>query len=47
MKDNVNVVQKNFKTHKEYTKNLAKFKFNLCPNGNGVDTHRIWGIFYG
>jgi len=31
--------------HKEYTKNLAKFKFNLCPNGNGVDTHRIWESF--
>jgi len=45
LKDNINVVQKNFKNHKEYTKNLAKFKFNLCPNGNGVDTHRIWESF--
>ena len=45
MKENVNVVQKNFKNHKEYTKNLANFKFNLCPNGNGVDTHRIWESF--
>lgn len=45
MRENENVVQKNFKNHKEYIINLAKFKFNLCPNGNGVDTHRIWESF--
>ena len=21
---------------------LSKYKFNLCPHGNGIDTHRIW-----
>ena len=23
-------------------KNLTKYKFILCPEGNGLDTHRIW-----
>ena len=25
-----------------YFNELAKYKFVLCPSGNGVDTHRIW-----
>lgn len=29
-------------THKEYLKQLAQCKVSLCPEGNGVDTHRIW-----
>lgn len=28
--------------HKRYIQNLSEFKFNLCPRGNGLDTHRIW-----
>ncbi len=47
-----NLVQRNeiitskiFKDHKDYIKNLSKFKFNLCPKGNGVDTHRLWESF--
>lgn len=27
---------------KEYLQNLSKYKFSICPSGNGVDTHRIW-----
>ena len=26
----------------EYQNNLKKYKYNLCPIGNGVDTYRIW-----
>ncbi len=33
---------RNFNNHKEYIKSLSKYKFNLCPHGNGIDTHRIW-----
>ena len=29
-------------THKEYIKRLSKYKFSLCPSGNGLDTHRFW-----
>ena len=31
-----------FDNHKVYIKNLAHYKFNICPPGNGIDTHRIW-----
>jgi hypothetical protein len=31
---------------KEYFDYLATFKFALCPEGNGFDTHRIWECFY-
>lgn len=31
-----------FDSHIEYIKSVSKFKFNLCPPGNGLDTHRIW-----
>ena len=30
------------KTQFEYLNNLSKHSFNLCPEGNGVETHRFW-----
>ena len=30
----------------EYIKDLNKYKFILCPWGNGFDTHRIWEALY-
>ena len=30
----------------DYIRDLNKFKFILCPWGNGVDTHRIWEALY-
>ena len=30
----------------EYVQNLNKFKFVLCPPGNGIDTHRMWEVLY-
>lgn len=32
----------NLSNHRLYIKKLKNFKFNLCPSGNGLDTHRIW-----
>lgn len=29
-----------------YIKNLHRYKFCICPVGNGVDTHRLWECFY-
>ena len=26
----------------EYLSSLSKYKFSICPPGNGLDTHRIW-----
>ena len=30
----------------EYLIKLGKYKFVLCPRGNGIDTHRIWETLY-
>ncbi len=30
----------------EYIKKLTQYKFILCPWGNGIDTHRVWEVFY-
>lgn len=30
----------------ENTKRLAEYKFCICPEGNGVDTHRLWECWY-
>ena len=32
----------NYKNLDEYFNNLGNYKFVICPNGNGPDTHRIW-----
>ena len=29
-----------------YINNLYNHKFVLCPNGNGIDTHRLWETLY-
>ena len=31
-----------YKNHKIYIDKLSKYKFNLCPSGAGLDTHRFW-----
>jgi len=33
---------KKFDSSKEYLISLNKSNFNICPSGNGLDTHRIW-----
>jgi hypothetical protein len=33
-------------TAEENLKRLAKYKWCACPEGNGVDTHRIWEALY-
>ncbi len=27
-------------------KRLSRYKYCICPTGNGVDTHRLWECFY-
>ena len=36
------VTNKKFPNHKTYVKHMSTFKFNICPPGNGLDTHRFW-----
>ena len=31
-----------FSNHRKYVKELSSYRFNICPPGNGIDTHRIW-----
>ena len=41
-KNNRFIEKNSFGNHREYYEELKKYKFNLCPEGNGLDTHRIW-----
>jgi hypothetical protein len=34
------------KPHMEYLKTLKQYKFCICPEGNGIDTHRFWECLY-
>jgi hypothetical protein len=31
---------------KTYIENISKSYFTICPEGNGIDTHRIWESLY-
>ena len=33
---------KNFTDNLEYLRELSKYKYNLCPEGNNFESHRIW-----
>ena len=33
-------------TYTEYVKDIIEHRFVLCPNGNGIDTHRLWETLY-
>tara|TARA_B100000575_G_scaffold294424_1_gene310265 strand:- start:5762 stop:6655 length:894 start_codon:yes stop_codon:yes gene_type:complete len=35
-------VVKSFSDNLEYLRELSKYKFNLCPEGNFFESHRIW-----
>jgi hypothetical protein len=41
-KNNNLVDFKGFSNHKSFIKNLSAYKFAICPEGNGLDTHRFW-----
>jgi hypothetical protein len=32
--------------YKEYLMELKRHKFAICPEGNGIDTHRFWECLY-
>ena len=33
---------KNFESTQDYFDNLNDYMFVICPEGNGIDTHRVW-----
>lgn len=42
IKDHDLLYFKKFQTHKEFINELSLYKYNICPPGNGLDTHRFW-----
>jgi hypothetical protein len=34
------------KNFEEYINELSRYKFAICPPGNGLDCHRIWECYY-
>ena len=45
-KTNVDFYIENRLTFKEYCNQMTRYKFVVCPPGNGIDTHRIWEALY-
>jgi spermidine/putrescine-binding protein len=47
-KDDPRVVIKGDRTREQYYEDLCRSKYVLCPEGTGIDTHRVWeAIFCG
>ena len=44
LKDFLEISEK--KPPRDYFNYLASFKFAICPQGNGIDSHRIWECYY-
>jgi hypothetical protein len=44
LKDVLEISEK--KKEEDYFNYLATFKFGICPEGNGIDSHRLWECFY-
>ena len=42
LKNNKMIISQNFKNTDSYKKTLSESMFNICPPGNGLDTHRFW-----
>ena len=48
LKSNKLITFKNFDQTSDYFREVTRYKFILCPRGNGIDTHRIWeGLLLG
>jgi len=45
-KDDPRVVIRSNRTRKEYHEDLCRSKYVLCPEGMGIDTHRIYEAIY-
>jgi hypothetical protein len=48
LKDDLRVVIKKDRSQEQYYEDLCRSKYVLCPEGTGMDTHRVWeAIFCG
>lgn len=42
-KNNIEFIYRDYaSTHEQYIRDLQNIKFVLCPEGNGIETHRFW-----
>lgn len=41
-RDNILIDVKKYEKVEDYFSNLQDYRFIICPEGNGLDTHRIW-----
>jgi len=39
---NMDILSDSVMPREQFLKTLSSYKFAICPEGNGVDTHRIW-----
>ena len=46
LKDDPRIVIKTGRTKEEYYEDLCRSKFVLCPEGTGIDTHRVWEALF-
>jgi len=44
--NNIQLEIQNGISFEDYCINMAKYKFVVCPPGNGIDTHRLWEALY-
>jgi hypothetical protein len=44
--NNINVFNNYPIKFEEYLELLSKSKYSICPEGNGIDTHRVWESIY-
>ena len=45
-KTNEKIDIRNFSDNKDYLNNLSTYKYNLCPEGNDFESHRIWETLF-
>ena len=45
-KKNKSIDIKNFSNNLEYLSELASYKYNLCPDGNYFESHRLWETLF-
>ena len=43
---NKGIPNRRFSDYKDYLLALSTAKFCICPDGNGIDTHRLWETLY-
>ena len=46
LSDNIKRIKPPIEEYKEFVDEILNHYFTLCPEGNGIDTHRFWEVLY-